>query len=204
MRTRWWVALGTGTLAGLAAALARGIPQEPTARPQETTTLPDAQIPRGPVARDQCTTCHAPVKQHRFVHGPVTVDACDACHKVVDEARHTYALVRTGAEQCTFCHEMNVKGSAIVHEPLVTGDCTACHNPHGSEDRMMLHAASCAWPCGRGRVQRLPRGPRVAPSQPPAGAGARAVHELPRRDQGAARHAAHHPRAGGPGLPGVP
>jgi predicted CXXCH cytochrome family protein len=103
--------------------------------------------PRGPVDRDSCAECHEDVMQHAEVHGPVAVNACDACHVVESAEEHTYTLARTGAELCTFCHELNRAGAAVVHRPVAKGECTACHDPHGGSERSLLVAPTVAALC---------------------------------------------------------
>ena len=89
--------------------------------------------PTTAVAMTNCATsqCHADIKNYKVVHGPVNVNACDACHKVEDVKSHTFSFLRPKTEACTFCHKMDLGDSAVVHQPVQTGDCLPCHNPHG-------------------------------------------------------------------------
>ncbi len=98
--------------------------------------------PTGPVEAARCTTCHADVKDHDAVHGPVFINACSACHRLESAREHTYSLIRQGADLCTYCHDMDFDGAAVIHAPLAEGDCTGCHDPHGGTDTRFLKAPS--------------------------------------------------------------
>ena len=100
--------------------------------------------PTTEIKPEGCVTaeCHANVKRHNVIHGPVNVNACDACHTLVDVQLHTYEPARDKAETCTFCHVVEVPEGATMHEPLVTRDCTGCHDPHGGFDRNSLKKPS--------------------------------------------------------------
>ncbi|MCP3905077.1 MAG: cytochrome C [Planctomycetes bacterium] len=97
--------------------------------------------PTGPVDADTCLECHADISAHDAVHGPVVVNACDACHRLESAEEHTYELARPGHELCTFCHDVDLD-APVIHEPLRTGDCTGCHDPHGGPDIKLLKAPS--------------------------------------------------------------
>lgn len=103
------------------------------------------------VPRDSCVTaeCHTAVVDHKVLHGPVNVNACDACHEAVDETQHTFKLLRSDQQLCTFCHQMDFTGAKVVHQPLITGDCLPCHNPHGGYDRFSLRGASLQDACNQ-------------------------------------------------------
>jgi len=102
-----------------------------------------------PVAPDNpaaCTTCHAPVRSHRVMHGPAAVSACTTCHAPVESGGRRRIGLARGARSgdtrqlCISCHEdvgTRLK-SAHLHAPVAAGDCTACHDPHGSEFRYQL------------------------------------------------------------------
>lgn len=115
---------------------------------QETVRI---VAPTQAVPREGCVTsqCHANVKDYAVVHGPVNVNACDACHVLTDEATHRFDLLRVGAESCTFCHKMDFEGAKVMHEPLKTGDCLGCHDPHGGYDKFTLRGASMRDTCSK-------------------------------------------------------
>jgi predicted CXXCH cytochrome family protein len=88
-----------------------------------------------------CTTsgCHAKEMDHKFLHGPTAVQACEACHEYKDPARHSFELKRQGKDLCAFCHiDKSGTEAPVVHAPVAKGDCTSCHDPHGSNVRRLL------------------------------------------------------------------
>jgi predicted CXXCH cytochrome family protein len=97
----------------------------------------------------QCATCHAEVASHRVMHGPSASGACQTCHVVtVSNGRSTTIALAGGARRgdtkrlCVACHEEAAAGTGNphVHAPVAAGDCTSCHDPHGSGFRYFLPA----------------------------------------------------------------
>jgi predicted CXXCH cytochrome family protein len=128
-----------------------------------------AMQPRDPGQRPTTRTsdcsaggCHAKELEFRFLHAPAAVGACDVCHVYDDVTQHTFKLKHTGAAMCDFCHiGKSVPGdpglgrtgpgrehiSLHVHDPVMKGECTACHNPHGSNIRRLVNANSVGDMC---------------------------------------------------------
>ncbi|MDA8100268.1 MAG: cytochrome c3 family protein [Nitrospiraceae bacterium] len=86
--------------------------------------------------------------KQKFLHNPVKEGMCTVCHQAVADpqkkAKHPGNLVITlalkGSELCGQCHEAkNTK--KVVHAPAKDGDCTSCHDPHGSQNKGMLKEA---------------------------------------------------------------
>jgi predicted CXXCH cytochrome family protein len=88
---------------------------------------------------EHCTNdeCHSTILNRKVMHGPVAQQKCEACHTYSEPREHAFQPAM-GEALCTACHEMEHR--TIVHEPVKKGDCTGCHDPHGSEQRMMLVA----------------------------------------------------------------
>lgn len=91
-----------------------------------------------------CTKCHAEVTVRRVMHGPVAMGNCSACH-VATNGRLTLkggASSRNTARLCVSCHEeiADRLKQDHRHAPVSAGDCTACHDPHGSAFRFQLSA----------------------------------------------------------------
>ena len=84
-----------------------------------------------------CVTadCHTTVRAGQFLHAPTALRKCDACHRPT-EGRHTFALQAPKQELCVQCHTQAER--TYVHRPVGQGDCTECHNPHGSDQRYIL------------------------------------------------------------------
>lgn len=81
--------------------------------------------------------CHNTYKAKKYVHGPVALDDCKTCHESVNEGLHTFKLVREGAELCSSCH-LDQALEKHVHSPLETGNCTDCHDPHSSDYKFLI------------------------------------------------------------------
>lgn len=105
--------------------------------------------PHPPVAAADgpaCTQCHEGVTNHRVVHGPVAAGKCSTCHVVTGDAGNRRIALARGvspkstAPLCLTCHE-DIAGRLTErhrHAPVAAGDCTACHDPHGSPFRFQL------------------------------------------------------------------
>lgn len=92
-----------------------------------------------------CTACHADLTQGKSVHAAVQM-GCTSCHSGLD-ARDVPHKVTKGvlkgltAEQpdlCYGCHERAEFFGPTVHAPVGVGTCTACHNPHRSDNDKLL------------------------------------------------------------------
>lgn len=62
---------------------------------------------------------------YRYHHG---IEKCAGCHDRPDEG---YAVAGPQSTVCYRCHDRQDAGKN-VHGPLGGGECTACHDPHGS------------------------------------------------------------------------
>ena len=109
---------------------------------------------------DLCFTCHddiqTAIQENRFVHIPVDSGSfCLNCH--LPHASNISALLKKdGRDLCFSCHgnatsRMTGKGrgksirekilnSTVVHEPVSSDGCSACHNPHTSNNNFLLSA----------------------------------------------------------------
>ena len=102
-----------------------------------------------------CATCHksraAPVS---FGHAPVAgPQGCLACHGA-HSADHERLLTAEAGALCLSCHAATkeaVQKSKTPHAPAAADECTACHDPHGSERQGHPEGAR------RSRLLRLPR-----------------------------------------------
>jgi predicted CXXCH cytochrome family protein len=95
-----------------------------------------------------CISCHVEVTAARVMHGPVAAGTCSTCHVVgMSDGRRRVTLTggassRNTAKLCVTCHaEIGDRlGQRHRHAPVAAGDCTACHDPHGSAFRSQLRA----------------------------------------------------------------
>lgn len=90
------------------------------------------------VAANSCVTseCHAAYSAQASQHEPVAAGDCASCHKQVQPTHplagaQSFELVATGAKLCTSCHEPMGR-KLNQHAPVKDGDCSACHDPHGT------------------------------------------------------------------------
>jgi predicted CXXCH cytochrome family protein len=107
-------------------------------------------------SRELCLGCHTDKKEWiakvKVKHGGLETERkCLACHDphVSDYVKQ---LVREPAESCMMCHDRpldtptgkiaNMKeylaANKSTHGPIQQGDCSACHNTHGSDNFRML------------------------------------------------------------------
>ncbi len=106
-------------------------------------------------ADDGCVTdkCHPSFGKGAFVHGPVGAGQCIVCHEG-GNARHPtkpgskdFKLVQGGGKAlCYLCHE-RVDANKVIHKPVATGDCVACHDPHQAEAELMLKKGTTSELC---------------------------------------------------------
>jgi predicted CXXCH cytochrome family protein len=96
----------------------------------------------------QCATCHGDVTARPVMHGPASAGACGTCHvEAVANGRRRLTLARGARpgntkQLCVSCHAESIGQvtSAHMHAPVAAGDCTSCHDPHGSPFRYFLPA----------------------------------------------------------------
>jgi predicted CXXCH cytochrome family protein len=70
------------------------------------------------------------------------VEKCAECHRSGDKG---YVVARPRDALCYRCHA-RMDRKKLVHGPMGTGDCTACHDPHGSSHKALTaarHEALC-------------------------------------------------------------
>jgi len=95
-----------------------------------------------------CTNCHADILARRVMHGPAASGDCAACHIVTSSAGTRRiglkgnASSRDTAALCVACHTDTADRlkQAHRHAPVASGNCSACHDPHGSAYRFQLPA----------------------------------------------------------------
>ncbi len=107
--------------------------------------------------QDLCLDCHQAKKQEiagaTVFHEALTQkDGCKNCHNT-HASRFPKLLDKPVIELCAACHSQpqkrpdgtlvaaickHVADSKFVHGPIREGDCSACHNPHGSKNFRML------------------------------------------------------------------
>lgn len=94
------------------------------------------------VNTSNCYTCHKTVTQEKFAHAPAVNWLCGSCHSgdvgsdnAADAGRSKYLAQEPVNELCFKCHKENKRlweSYKYRHEPLDSGRCNKCHNPHSS------------------------------------------------------------------------
>jgi predicted CXXCH cytochrome family protein len=106
---------------------------------------------------DLCFNCHSEFREktekYPVVHGPMTdTVSCLNCHNPHSSPQQRL-LLGVQKDVCLKCHNRTIKkdNSSIrnikmvlskaksIHEPVASGDCVSCHNPHFSEKRELLN-----------------------------------------------------------------
>lgn len=95
-------------------------------------------FPLTPGASCASSTCHADTAKKKFVHAVAADGAtCILCHQPQDN-RHRFKFSAEGAALCAQCHPSKAD-KKFVHVPVAAGLCTACHNPHQSDNPKQLN-----------------------------------------------------------------
>ena len=92
---------------------------------QNAATPAAAAVTTAPLPLPQPTTCyHPPFAQHQ----------CAECH----ESGLGQGLRSNPPELCFNCHKDFLTGQKVKHQPVESGDCVSCHDPHQSENKHLL------------------------------------------------------------------
>ena len=87
---------------------------------------------------NQCVSCHETIREvKKFTHKPM-VSGCLTCHVVSKELEHPQQkdIIRLKKDVpglCYTCHPEGSFQSSHIHQPVLTGKCLSCHNPHQSD-----------------------------------------------------------------------
>lgn len=98
----------------------------------------------------ECYSCHSGiVSGAEWKHFPTNALLCRTCHQSGNDVNRL--VVPTGKIEalCFDCHVNEKKwiGMSHIHGPVGTGDCTICHDPHGSGSEYQLWADGTAKLC---------------------------------------------------------
>jgi len=88
--------------------------------------------------------CHAALAASKVVHGAVEAEMCEACHEYSGEGHRFTTTAEPISDACVACHDDPRAGHGLVHGAAADGDCTICHDPHGSDNAHLLVAAGAA------------------------------------------------------------
>lgn len=91
----------------------------------------------------ECSSCHADIFKDKWQHLPVGKLQCRACHET-DSSKGVLTIPTGKIEKlCYDCHtnfETLINNGTYIHGPVGSGDCTICHDPHGSGEQYLLWA----------------------------------------------------------------
>lgn len=93
------------------------------------------------VTKSNCYMCHKNLTKEKYAHAPAVNYLCGSCHKREDNQGHKYDMPEHVGALCFDCHLENQESwedAKYRHEPLDSGNCDKCHNPHSSEHLMFL------------------------------------------------------------------
>jgi predicted CXXCH cytochrome family protein len=87
--------------------------------------------------------CHAEISGRKVVHAPAGEEDCVSCHQREKEAHPSgsgpdFGLTATGGALCFQCHAPEDFGGRHRHGPSASGNCLACHDPHGAAETKLL------------------------------------------------------------------
>jgi predicted CXXCH cytochrome family protein len=91
-----------------------------------------------------CVDCHKKLITKRVVHPAIAQYArmeqgCPSCHTAPHgKQKAEKSLKEKVPGLCFQCHDKQNFSRAHVHPPVAAGDCTACHNPHASDNGALL------------------------------------------------------------------
>ncbi len=95
-------------------------------------------------AGDNCLvgSCHSTVLSAKRPHSPAKDGNCLVCHVKQLQQHPTpgkkgFTLAASSEKACAPCHPSLGTGSQF-HQPVKEGNCVACHQPHGGDNRLLL------------------------------------------------------------------
>ncbi len=85
--------------------------------------------------------CHGEFLLNLVIHTPFE-DGCEDCHlanqnKHPDSDGNEFELTDSEPQLCYMCHDEYLQ-KEYKHDPVESGDCLTCHDPHSSENKKLL------------------------------------------------------------------
>jgi predicted CXXCH cytochrome family protein len=93
------------------------------------------------VKKSNCYLCHKNIVKEKYAHAPAANWLCISCHDLKSVKESKYGTLSPVNQTCFKCHEENQElwnSSKYHHEPLDSGRCNKCHNPHSSPYSMFV------------------------------------------------------------------
>lgn len=93
---------------------------------------------------ETCLTCHAEKSHGKNLHKALEM-GCETCHEAKQgDTGFTISLLARDNALCFNCHDDKQVDPAKMpqaHQRLVAGECTACHQPHATDNVRRLRAS---------------------------------------------------------------
>lgn len=93
------------------------------------------------VTKSNCYACHKNINKEKYAHAPSANWLCTSCHKGSEKNVSKYLTKEPVNDSCFECHKENKelwRGAKYRHEPLDSGHCDKCHNPHSGPYSMFI------------------------------------------------------------------
>lgn len=93
------------------------------------------------VTKSNCYGCHKNINQEKYAHAPSANWLCTSCHKESKSGTSKYLTKEPVDLSCFECHKENEElwsNAKYRHEPLDSGNCNKCHNPHSGPYSMFI------------------------------------------------------------------
>lgn len=93
------------------------------------------------ITKSNCYECHKKINKEKYAHAPSANWLCTSCHKESKEGVSKYLTKEPAVASCFECHKENEElwsSAKYHHEPLDSGHCNRCHNPHSGPYSMFI------------------------------------------------------------------
>lgn len=91
--------------------------------------------------KSNCYVCHKNINKEKYAHAPSANWLCTSCHMESKKGVSKYLTKEPAVASCFECHKENEELWNSVkyrHEPLDSGRCEKCHNPHSGPYNMFI------------------------------------------------------------------
>jgi predicted CXXCH cytochrome family protein len=93
------------------------------------------------ITKSNCYGCHKNINKEKYAHAPSANWLCTSCHKESKKGVSKYLTKEPVDFSCFECHKENEElwsSAKYRHEPLDSGHCSKCHNPHSGPYSMFI------------------------------------------------------------------
>lgn len=100
------------------------------------------------VTESNCYECHKNITKEKYAHSPSANWLCTTCHNgntgidnFKNKGKSKFIAAEPVYDFCFTCHKQDYElweSYRFRHEPLDSGRCNQCHNPHSSPNRKFL------------------------------------------------------------------